>query len=47
MIKSPLDGRTRIDAWRRVTGYPLVVGVALGEDEQSSWRTGGSVPPNI
>jgi PAS domain S-box-containing protein len=38
---SPLDGVTRIYAWRRIAGYPLVVGVALGKDEQLAvWRIG-------
>ena len=40
-ILSPLDNMWRIYAWRRVAGYPLVVGVALGTDEQlAAWRVG-------
>jgi PAS domain S-box-containing protein len=41
--KSPVDGIARIYAWRRVSGYPLVVGLALGGDEQLAvWRTGAA-----
>jgi PAS domain S-box-containing protein len=40
-LLSPFDGVRRIYAWRRVTGYPLIIGVALGTDEQlAAWRTG-------
>src|SRR6202008_847251 len=31
--KSPFDGVTRILHWRKVTGYPLIVVVGLGEAE--------------
>jgi signal transduction histidine kinase/DNA-binding response OmpR family regulator len=36
---SPIDGITRISSYRRLAGYPLVVAVALGQDEQlANWR---------
>lgn len=42
-MTSPVDAVTRIYAWRRVTGYPLVIGLAFGKDEQLAvWRTGAA-----
>jgi signal transduction histidine kinase/FixJ family two-component response regulator len=37
--RSPIDGITKIYAYRRVTGFPLVVVVALSIDEElAAWR---------
>jgi len=40
-VKSPLDGMLRINGYRRVAGFPLVVLVSLGKDEaMAAWRAG-------
>ncbi|MGK5081474.1 sensor domain-containing diguanylate cyclase [Janthinobacterium sp. HLX7-2] len=40
VIKSGLDGVTRINSYRRIEEYPLVVSAALSQDEiLASWRT--------
>lgn len=40
VIKSGLDGITRINSFRRIEGYPLVVSAALSQDEVlASWRS--------
>ena len=40
-VNSPLDGMRRINGYRRVAGFPLVVLVSLGKDEAlADWRAG-------
>ncbi len=42
-MMSPSYGVRKIYAWYRVTGYPFVVGVALGKNEQLAvWRAGAA-----
>jgi PAS domain S-box-containing protein len=38
-VRSPLDGVIRLGSYRRLSDYPLLVNVALGEDETlADWR---------